>query len=172
MALRLMALIGRIMFQSIGCYVVTKGHLASPKEAPILVFAPHTTFLDVLLWCWCCNFSLGSSFIPPPSVVSRVENKNIPLFGNIFEIASTLQVSRENPNSRKDTVDEIIRRCEPIHDANPRAMWPQLIMSPEGTTSNGKALLNFKAGAFYPGKPIQPILVRYPNNIDTITWTW
>ena len=172
MALRLIAFIGRIFFRSIGCHVVPKGDLASPKEAPILVFAPHTTFYDVLVWCWCCTFTLESSFISPPYVVSRAENKKIPLFGNIFELVRSLDVSRENPNSRKDTVDEIIRRSEPVHDANPRARWPQLILSPEGTTSNGKALLYFKPGAFYPGKPIQPILVRYPNHINTITWTW
>jgi len=172
MALRLLAFIGRIFFRSIGCHVVPKGDLASPKEAPILVFAPHTTFFDVLVWCWCCTFTLESSFISPPYVVSRAENKKIPLFGNIFELVRSLDVCRENPNSRKDTVDEIIRRSEPVHDANPRARWPQLILSPEGTTSNGKALLYFKPGAFYPGKPIQPILIRYPNQINTITWTW
>ena len=172
MALRLIAFIGRLFFRSIGCHVVPKGDLASPKEAPILVFAPHTTFYDVLVWCWCCTFTLESSFISPPYVVSRAENKKIPLFGNIFELVRSLDVCRENPNSRKDTVDEIIRRSEPVHDANPRARWPQLILSPEGTTSNGKALLYFKPGAFYPGKPIQPILIRYPNHINTITWTW
>ena len=176
--LRLIAFIGRIFFRVIGCHVVPKGDLATPKEAPILVFAPHTTFFDVLVWCWCCTFhpesSAESSFISPPYVVSRAENKKIPLFGNIFELVRSLDVSRDNPNSRKDTVDEIIRRSEPVPDANPRARWPQLILSPEGTTSNGKALLYFKPGAFYPGKPIQPILVRYHNpwGVDTITWTW
>ena len=147
-----------------------KGDLAAPKEAPILVFAPHSTFYDVLVWCWCCTFT--EPFISPPYVVSRAENKKIPLFGNIFELVRSLDVSREDPNSRKNTVKEIIRRSEPVPDANPRARWPQLILSPEGTTSNGKALLPFKPGAFYPGKPIQPILIRYPNNINTVTWTW
>ena len=30
--------------------------------------------------------------------------------------------------------------------------------------------MTFKPGAFYPGKPIQPVLIRYPNKTDTITW--
>jgi hypothetical protein len=30
--------------------------------------------------------------------------------------------------------------------------------------------MTFKPGAFYPGKPIQPILIRYPNKTDTLTW--
>ena len=50
--------------------------------------------------------------------------------------------------------------------------WPQLLIFPEGSTSNRKALMSFKPGAFIPGKPVQPVLVRYPNNIDTVTWTW
>jgi hypothetical protein len=35
-----------------------------------------------------------------------------------------------------------------------------------------QALLAFKAGAFFPGKPVQPVLLRYPNATDTVTWTW
>jgi len=27
-------------------------------------------------------------------------------------------------------------------------------------------------GAFIPGVPVQPILLRYPNKLDTVTWTW
>ena len=79
-----------------------KGDLAAPKEAPILVFAPHSTFYDVLVWCWCCTFT--EPFISPPYVVSRAENKKIPLFGNIFELVRSLDVSREDPNSRKNTL--------------------------------------------------------------------
>jgi len=50
--------------------------------------------------------------------------------------------------------------------------WSQLLIFPEGSTSNRKALMSFKPGAFVPGKPVQPILVRYPNDVDTVTWTW
>ena len=39
--------------------------------------------------------------------------------------------------------------------------WPQLMIFPEGSTSNRKALMSFKPGAFVPGKPVQPILIRY-----------
>uniref|UniRef100_A0ACB8EBL4 Lysophosphatidylcholine acyltransferase 1 n=1 Tax=Sphaerodactylus townsendi TaxID=933632 RepID=A0ACB8EBL4_9SAUR len=27
-------------------------------------------------------------------------------------------------------------------------------------------------GAFIPGVPVQPVVLRYPNKLDTITWTW
>ena len=32
--------------------------------------------------------------------------------------------------------------------------------------------MTFKPGAFLPGKPVQPVLLRYPNQVDTVTWTW
>ena len=50
--------------------------------------------------------------------------------------------------------------------------WGQLVIFPEGATSNRKAILNFKPGGFIPGVPVQPILVKYPNLHDTISWTW
>ena len=39
-------------------------------------------------------------------------------------------------------------------------------------TSIFSALLPFKTGAFRSGKPVQPVLVKYPNRLDTVTWTW
>lgn len=40
--------------------------------------------------------------------------------------------------------------------------FPRVLLFPEGTTTNGRFLLSFQMGAFIPGKPIQPVVVRYP----------
>ena len=48
--------------------------------------------------------------------------------------------------------------------------WPQIALFPEGVLTNGKLLMRFKNGAFKPGKPVQPVLVRYPNRIQTVTF--
>ena len=69
-------------------------------------------------------------------------------------------------NFRQTTAKAIIERYQENKG------WPQLLICPEGMTTNRKALLPFKRGAFLPGKPIQPILIRYPNEVDTVTWTW
>ncbi|CAK9295258.1 unnamed protein product, partial [Gordionus sp. m RMFG-2023] len=50
--------------------------------------------------------------------------------------------------------------------------WPQICIFPEGTCTNRKALIYFKKGAFYPGFPVQPVCIRYPNDFDCLTWTW
>ena len=34
--------------------------------------------------------------------------------------------------------------------------WSQLVIFPEGATTNGKAILTFKAGGFIPGVTVQP----------------
>jgi lysophosphatidylcholine acyltransferase/lyso-PAF acetyltransferase len=40
--------------------------------------------------------------------------------------------------------------------------YPQVLLFPEATTTNGRALIHFKLGAFTPGLPIQPVVIRYP----------
>ena len=40
--------------------------------------------------------------------------------------------------------------------------FTQTLIFPEGTTTNGRALINFKSGAFIPGVPIQICVARYP----------
>lgn len=155
---RICSLMGRLAFRATGFHSIqTKGQLASPEEAPVLVVAPHSTFLDGFVVFWCGL----------PYIVSRQENKSLMLLGKCIEFAQSLFVSREDPLSRQKTVKEIIRRSQD-HEVK----WPQLLIFPEGSTSNRKALMTFKPGAFVPGKPVQPILIRYPNDVDTVTWTW
>ncbi|GIL61497.1 hypothetical protein Vafri_15928 [Volvox africanus] len=39
--------------------------------------------------------------------------------------------------------------------------FPMVVMAPEGTTSNGRGLLNFRTGAFVLGRTVLPICFRY-----------
>jgi len=49
--------------------------------------------------------------------------------------------------------------------------YPPLMVYPEGTTTSDKFLLQFKAGAFMSGQPVQPVVVSYPYcNLD-VTWS-
>ncbi|GMH64412.1 hypothetical protein TrRE_jg295, partial [Triparma retinervis] len=54
--------------------------------------------------------------------------------------------------------------------ANSGGKWPQTVLFPEGTCTNGKALIYFKLGAFSPSVPVQPVLVKYPNALTDISW--
>ncbi|XP_053457967.1 lysophosphatidylcholine acyltransferase 2 [Nycticebus coucang] len=148
--------LGHAMFFSMGFIVAVKGKIASPLEAPVFVVAPHSTFFDGIA---CVVAGL-------PSLVSRSENAQAPLVGRLLRAVQPILVSRVDPDSRKNTINEIIKRT------TSEGKWPQLLVFPEGTCTNRSCLITFKPGAFIPGVPVQPILLRYPNKLDTVTWTW
>ncbi|KAH8274176.1 hypothetical protein KR018_001176, partial [Drosophila ironensis] len=147
----------RMVYASGSFHSVTmKGCPASAKEAPILVVAPHSSYVDSIL-----VVARG-----PPSIVAKRETADIPLLGKIINYAQPIYVQREDPNSRQNTIREIVARARSTDD------WPQVVIFAEGTCTNRSALIKFKPGAFYPGVPVQPVLLKYPNKYDTFTWTW
>ncbi|KFP14939.1 Lysophosphatidylcholine acyltransferase 2, partial [Egretta garzetta] len=146
----------RTLFFVMGFQVKVKGKIASLLEAPIFVAAPHSSFFDAII----------SALTGMPSVVSRAENLSTPIFGTILSSLQPVSVSRQDPDSRKNTVTEITKR------ALSRGQWPQILIFPEGTCTNRSCLITFKQGAFVPRVPVQPVLLRYPNKLDTVTWTW
>ncbi|XP_055710713.1 lysophosphatidylcholine acyltransferase isoform X1 [Phlebotomus papatasi] len=133
-----------------------KGDWAPPKKAPILVVAPHSSFFD----------SLVVVLLGPPAVVAKAETASLPFFGKLINYTQPIYVWREDPNSRQNTIKAIKERANSPED------WPQIIIFPEGTCTNRSCLITFKHGAFYPGVPVQPVCIRYPNRLDTVTWTW
>lgn len=52
--------------------------------------------------------------------------------------------------------------------------YSKIVFFPEGTCSNHRVLLQFKAGAFKFGYPVIPVAIRFNqfSNIDTLSWTW
>ncbi|KAK6632549.1 hypothetical protein RUM43_013317 [Polyplax serrata] len=152
-----LCIIMRALFAAGGFHWVTvKGKQATPKEAPILAVAPHSSYFDVLT-----VVCLGG-----PSVVAKGETGSLPLIGKLINYTQPVYVWRDVHDSRQNTIKEIIER------ANSDLDWPQVLIFPEGTCTNRSCLITFKSGAFYPGVPVQPVCIRYPNKLDTVTWTW
>ncbi|KAL7644804.1 UNVERIFIED_CONTAM: hypothetical protein RMT77_004617 [Armadillidium vulgare] len=149
--------LGRMMMR---CYafhwVKIKGRLASRSEAPIIVVGPHSSFMDAITIFW-SNV---------PGLVNRIEDLQLPFFGKYITFTQPVSICREDSKSRKNSILEIKRRATSKED------WPQLIIFPEGTCTNRSCLITFKQGAFYPGVPVQPLVIRFPNKMDSITWTW
>ena len=53
---------------------------------------------------------------------------------------------------------------EPVLDCRQlraRCRYPLLMIAPEGTTKHGNVLLRFSTGAFVPGLPVLPVLLKY-----------
>ncbi|KYO34645.1 lysophosphatidylcholine acyltransferase 1 [Alligator mississippiensis] len=135
-------------------WVTVKGRQASPTEAAILTVAPHSSYFDAI-----------SVTMTMASIVMKAESKDIPVWGTLIKYCRPVFVSRSDQDSRRKTVEEIKRRAQ-------SGKWPQIIIFPEGTCTNRSCLITFKPGAFIPGVPVQPVVLRYPNKLDTITWTW
>ncbi|KAM7156269.1 lysophospholipid acyltransferase LPCAT4 isoform 1-T1 [Molossus nigricans] len=149
--------LSRLLFFLLGFLRIrVRGQQASRLQAPVLVAAPHSTFFDPIVLLPC----------DLPKVVSRAENLSVPVIGALLRFNQAILVSRHDPASRRKVVEEVRRR------ATSGGKWPQVLFFPEGTCSNKKALLKFKPGAFIAGVPVQPVLIRYPNSLDTTSWAW
>ncbi|XP_028969345.1 lysophosphatidylcholine acyltransferase 1 isoform X1 [Esox lucius] len=146
----------RLMWFAGGFHWMTvKGRQAIPAEAPILTLGPHSSYFDAIP----VTMSMAS-------IVMKAESKDIPVWGTLIKYIRPVFVSRSDQDSRKKTVEEIKRRAQSGGE------WPQIMIFPEGTCTNRSCLITFKPGAFIPAVPVQPVVIKYPNKLDTITWTW
>jgi len=147
----------RITFAACGFWgVKVIGKQVSPEEAPILAVAPHSTFFDAL-----AVIVMGA-----PSVVAKADTGSIPFWGSLIKYTQPVLVQRTDPDSRKNTVRQISERSVAGKG------WQQVLVFPEGTCTNRTCLITFRLGAFIPGVPVQPVIIRYNNVLDTVTWTW
>ncbi|XP_032437517.1 lysophosphatidylcholine acyltransferase 1 isoform X1 [Xiphophorus hellerii] len=136
-------------------WIKVKGERAPPSEVPILTVAPHSSYFDAIpVTMTMC------------SIVAKLESRSIPVWGTLISYIRPVLVFRSDQSSRRKTVEEIKRR------AQSGGKWPQIMIFPEGTCTNRSGLILFKAGAFIPGLPVQPVVLRYPNKLDTFSWTW
>ena len=46
-----------------------------------------------------------------------------------------------------------------------------LVMAPEGTTGDGRCILQFRTGAFVPGVPVLPVCLSYGKRCHNPAWT-
>lgn len=149
-------MLGRLSYEMGGMSLEVKGRQAPREEAPVLVAAPHSTFLDA-----------GIVYLTGyPSIICRKESGRNVWLRKLINYTQPVYVWREDPLSRQKSIKEIVQR------ATSSADWPQVLIFPEGTCTNRSCLITFKHGAFYPGVPVQPVCIRYPNKLDTVTWTW
>lgn len=89
-------------------------------------------------------------------------------YTEMIDFTQPIYVDRSSEESRRHCREEIHRRAAISGEEN----WPQVFIFPEGTCSNRSALAQFRAGAFEPGVPVQPVVIRYPNETDSLSWTW
>jgi lyso-ornithine lipid O-acyltransferase len=120
-----------------------------------LLVANHVSYLDVLL----------ISALTPSVFITSVEVRDSPFLGWIAKMAGSLFVERRNRMGIKDElaqVEETLRQGFNV------------VLFPEGTSSNGKAVLPFKGAlleaAISAAAPVRPLCLNYRYlNDDPVT---
>lgn len=147
----------RLMFFFAGFHrIEIEGQRAKAEEAPILIIGPHSSMMDMFVFCVTS---------PLPSLVSAMKNIHVTAFGSISRISQPIFIQRNDRDSKIKTGHEMERR------ANGPDTWPQMAIFPEATCTNRKSFISFKNGAFAPGAPVQPVVLEYKNDFDTLSWT-
>ncbi|KHN04106.1 1-acylglycerophosphocholine O-acyltransferase 1 [Glycine soja] len=126
-------------------WIKRKGKPAPREIAPIIV-SNHVSYIEPIFYFY-------ELF---PTIVAAESHDSIPFVGTIIRAMQVIYVNRFLPSSRKQAVREIKRRASCNR-------FPRVLLFPEGTTTNGRNLISFQLGAFIPGYPIQPVIVRYPH---------
>ncbi|EOD15317.1 hypothetical protein EMIHUDRAFT_211471 [Emiliania huxleyi CCMP1516] len=139
-------LLSRVALWCLGYWwVPVLKHPAALRERPrVLVAAPHYSLIDMFFL----------TYQEMPMALSKSAIAKIPIFGRVAKAMQSIFVDRQTAESRAKAAETIRARCR-------EPGWPPLLVFPEGTTTNGAALIQFKAGAFGVGQPVQPVLLRY-----------
>lgn len=124
---------------------------------PLLV-SNHTSYIDGLVLASVFKF---------PKIVAMSGSRKVPVIGKIMEEMDVVFVDRSNSNSRQATLDAISGHC-----SSWRPGGRPLLIFPEGTTSNGEGVLDFKKGAFVAGLPVRPVIMVYTGQWDPASTTY
>eukprot|EP00331_Platyophrya_macrostoma_P032511 CAMPEP_0176458272 /NCGR_PEP_ID=MMETSP0127-20121128/32489_1 /TAXON_ID=938130 /ORGANISM="Platyophrya macrostoma, Strain WH" /LENGTH=257 /DNA_ID=CAMNT_0017848799 /DNA_START=25 /DNA_END=794 /DNA_ORIENTATION=+ len=105
-----------------------------PTTVPIAV-SNHISFLDIFYFMICRHY---------PCFLAMKEVASWPIVGWIATVRQAVFVNRED-RTAKDAVIEVIKTR--VRDIQSGRKFPPMIIFPEGTTSNGQAVMVFKKGA-------------------------
>lgn len=117
-----------------------------PEHGPLLQLANHVSWLDILVM----NAAHPSRF------VSKADARHWPVLGALITGAGTLYIEREN---RRDAMRVVHRMTDALREGDILSVFP------EGTTSDGTALLPFHANllqaAIAAPSPVLPVAIRF-----------
>ena len=137
----------RICSRLLGFRIRIHGHVV--RKAPVLYVCNHCSYADISL--------IGA--VLPVSFVAKAEIADWPLFGLLAKLQRSIFIDRQVAKAAAD-VKEMTRRLE---------NGDNLVLFPEGTSSNGNVVLPFRSALFGvaqirpSGNPlcIQPVSLAY-----------
>jgi lysophosphatidylcholine acyltransferase/lyso-PAF acetyltransferase len=146
--------IARFVLFVLGWRVTTTGDAATATAAESqVVVCNHVSMLDILVMF---GYAPGGQ---PPSFVSKAGLLNAPLIGSILLACRPILVARSKPGEGATRL--IAARCCCEATPGKKRREPAIAIFPEGTTTNGSALIKFHRGAFVPMVTVKPMAIRY-----------
>ncbi|MFI3256577.1 MAG: lysophospholipid acyltransferase family protein [Psittacicella sp.] len=119
------------------------------KDKGLMIVGNHVSWLDI--------FALNS--ISPGRFIAKSDLKKWPMLGTLVTNSETILVQRGGGNQNKGHYETIVNSLE---------NGDQITLFPEGTTSPGNQLLNFKKRIFQAPidakVDILPFIIIYPNS--------
>jgi 1-acyl-sn-glycerol-3-phosphate acyltransferase len=137
-----------------GARVRVEGQPLAPHS---LLLANHTSWLDILV----LGGATGARF------VSKAEIERVPLIGWLSDQNRTLYIERAE---RGDAMAQVRRIAAALAAPQPLAIFP------EGTTSDGRALLPFRPTLLHAvapppsGSTVRPVAIDYGADTDRVAW--
>ena len=94
----------------------------------------------------------------------KADLRNWCLIGTLTSALQPVYVDRFSREGKNSAVDEIEIRAT-------NREYPPLLIFPEGTNHNQKTLTAFKKGAFAPGQPVQPVIIKVLISVCPVCFT-
>jgi lysophosphatidylcholine acyltransferase/lyso-PAF acetyltransferase len=155
--IRLLDPLHRMFLFSLGFHWIhIKGKLPARKDLPRVIVSNHLSPWE----------GEAITMLTSAAWVTRRENTQVPIIGTIIRACQHIGVDR-TPNG-------IVSNAAEIHaEIKKRVETPgftPIAIFAEGTCTNFKTLIKFRRGAFVPGVPILPIVVKFPHKYFDPSW--
>ena len=154
----------RCFIRACGFCITTKGEKAPVEEAPLLIFAPHTSFFDMFAPWYneVGGVAAQTAFEPkfsPPML------RNFLLWAAL--ICQTIIVKINDDSSKSNASKEILMRVQNVekHKSEDET-WPQFGLFPEGGISN-KEFLTWQTCSACPDSLSKQIRHRNNGSIES-----
>jgi len=125
----------------------------------------HVSFVDSMLMLY---------FFQPCGVTKK-SIARIPILGTAIRGFQNVLVERVEAGSEGANLVNVgakaSNKTKLIAERVDDKRYPNMAVAPEGTTTNGRTVVKFKRGAFVPGAPVLPIVIRYPCRHHNVAWT-
>lgn len=128
--------------------------LQDVSRAPIVI-SNHVSYMD--MWVLLHIREL-------PGFLAKQSITKFPVVSTYSMINQCIYINRDDQEQRENILKKILDRCKLVEEGKMRP----LLIFPEGTTTNGRALMKFKKGAFFPEKPFYVYSMLYSKSPDFI----